>query len=90
MDLDLSPKMLAFLFIIAGVVLVFILMGGSLQQLFSPSIQENVVVTIKQNGTCIVEASDGIPRSIENCPYSQGQNLTIYYKQEMPSIERYQ
>jgi hypothetical protein len=90
MDLDLSPKMLAVLFIIAGVVLVFILMGGSLQQLFSPSIQENVVVTIKQNGTCIVEASDGIPRSIENCPYSQGQNLTIYYKQEMPNIERYQ
>jgi hypothetical protein len=90
MDLELSPKMLAVLFIIAGVVLVFILMGGSLQQLFSPSIQENVVVTIKQNGTCIVEASDGIPRSIENCPYSQGQNLTIYYKQWMPSIERYQ
>jgi hypothetical protein len=90
MDLELSPKMLAVLFIIAGVILVFILMGGSLQQLFNPSIQENVVVAIKQNGTCIVEASDGIPRSIENCPYSQGQNLTIYYKPGMPSIERYQ
>ena len=35
MDFDLSPKMLAILFIIAGVVLVFILLGGSLQQLFS-------------------------------------------------------
>jgi hypothetical protein len=42
MDFDLSPKMLAVLFIIAGIVIVFILMGGSLQQLFSPSIQENV------------------------------------------------
>jgi len=90
MDFDLSPKMLAFLFIIAGIVLIFILMGGSLQQLFSPSIQELVVVKIKQNGTCIVEASDGIPRSVENCPYSQGQNFTVYYKQGLPNIERYQ
>ena len=90
MDFDFSPKMLAVLFIIAGVVLVFILLGGSLQQLFSPSIQELVIVKIKQDGTCIVEASDGIPRSIENCPYSQGQNFTIYYKQGLPSIESYQ
>lgn len=82
--------MMAVLFIIAEIVLVFILMGGSLQQLFSPSIQENVAVKIKQNGTCMVEASDGIPRSVENCPYSQGQNFTIYYKQGLPSIERYQ
>lgn len=90
MDFDLSPKMFTILFLIAGVVLVFILLGGSLQQLFSPSIQELVIVKIKQDGTCIVEASDGIPRSIENCPYSQGQNFTIYYKQGLPSIERYQ
>jgi hypothetical protein len=90
MDFDLSPKMLAILFIIAGVVLVFILLGGSLQKLFSPSIQEVVVVKIKQNGTCIVEASDGIPRSVVNCPYSQGQNFTIHYKQGMPNIEGYQ
>lgn len=62
MDFDLSPKMMVVLFIIAEIVLVFILMGGSLQQLFSPSIQENLVVKIKQNGTCIVEASDGIHR----------------------------
>ena len=72
------------------VVLVFILLGGSLQQLFSPSIQEVVVVKIKRNGTCIVDASNGIPRSVENCPYSQGQNFTIYYKQGLPSFERYQ
>ncbi len=89
MDFDLSPKMLAILFIIAGVVLVFILLGGSLQRLFSQSIQDLVVIKIKQNGTCVVEASDGIPRSVENCPYSQGQNFTIYYKQGLPGIESY-
>jgi hypothetical protein len=87
MDFDLSPKMLAILFIIAGVVLVFILLGGSLQQLFSSSIQEIVVVKIKQNGTCIIEASDGIPRSIENCPYSQGQNLTIITSKDCPVLK---
>ena len=89
MDFDLSPKMLAILFILAGVVLVFILLGGSLQQLFSQSIQETVIVKIKQNGTCIIEASDGIPRAIENCPFSEGENFTIYYKQGLPSIETY-
>lgn len=68
----------------------FILLSGALQQLFSPSIEEIVVVKIKQNGTCIVEASDGIPSSVKNCPYSQGQNFTIYYKQGLSSIERYQ
>lgn len=82
--------MLAILFIIAGVVVVFILMGGSLTQLFSSSLQENVTVQIKQNDTCIVEASDGIPRSIENCPYSQRENITIKYKQGLPTIESYQ
>ena len=87
MDFEFSPKMLAILFIIVGVVVVFMLMGGSLTQLFSSSIQENVPVQIKQNDTCIVEASDGIPRSINNCPYQQGENITINYKQGFPELE---
>ena len=89
MDFDLSPKMLAILFLVAGVVLVFILLGGSLQQLFSQSIQETVIVKIKQNGTSIIEASESIPRAIENCTFSEGQTFTIYYQQGLPSIERY-
>ncbi|HEU5120243.1 MAG TPA: hypothetical protein VFT71_04580 [Candidatus Nitrosocosmicus sp.] len=52
MDFDLSPKMIAVLFIILGVAVVFLLMGGSLQQLLSSSIQENVSVKVKQNNTC--------------------------------------
>jgi hypothetical protein len=90
MDFDLSPKMIAVLFIILGVVVVFLLMGGSLQQLLSSSIQENVPVKIKQNNICIVESSDGIPRSIENCPFNVGDNVTITYKQGLPAIEGFQ
>ncbi|TVP40976.1 hypothetical protein [Candidatus Nitrosocosmicus arcticus] len=87
MDFEFSPKMLAILFIIAGVIVVFMLMGGSLTQLFSSSIQEKVPVQNKQNDTCIVEASDGIPRSINNCPYQQGENITINYKKGFPELE---
>lgn len=87
MDFEFSPKMLAVLFIIAGVVVVFMLMGGSLTQLLSASIQEVVPVQIKQNDTCVVEASDGVPRSINNCPYQLGENVTINYKQGIPAIE---
>jgi hypothetical protein len=87
MDFEFSPKMLGVLFIIAGVVVVFMLMGGSLTQLLSASIQEVVPVQIKQNDTCVVEASDGVPRSINNCPYQLGENVTINYKQGIPAIE---
>jgi hypothetical protein len=87
MDIEFTPKMLAVFFIIAGIIVVFMLVGGSLTQLFSVSIQEVVSIQIKQDNTCIVEASDGVPRSIDNCPYQLGDNITINYKQGIPSIE---
>lgn len=90
MDFDLSPKMLAIIFIVGGIVVVFMLMGGSLNQLFSAGVQETVMVKIKEGDTCIVEASDGIPRSIENCSYQQGENITIEYKKGLPSIQSHQ
>lgn len=90
MDFDLSPRMLAIIFIVGGIVVVFMLMGGSLTQLFSAGVQETVMVKIKEGDTCIVEASDGIPRSIENCSYQQGENITIEYKQGLPSIQSHQ
>jgi len=90
MDFEFTPKWLAVLFIIAGVVVVFMLMGGSLTQLFSSSIQESVIVQIKEGNNCIVEASDKIPRSISSCPYQQCDNITISYKQGLPSLERHQ
>ncbi|MDF0682526.1 MAG: hypothetical protein P0116_16330 [Candidatus Nitrosocosmicus sp.] len=87
MDYDVSPKMLAIVFVIAGVVIVFVLMGGSLRQLFSSSIEENAMVQISKDGKCIVEGSDKIPRTIENCQYKTGDNITIRYKQGMPALE---
>ncbi len=90
LDYDISPKVLAIIFIIAGVVFVFVLMGGSLSQMFSSGMQENVVVAIKQGDACIVEASDKVPRSIPSCQYQQGENITITYKQGLPAIESHQ
>ena len=90
MDFELSPKWMAVLFIIGGVVVVFMLMGGSLTQLFSSSIQESVKVEIKEGNNCVIEASDGIPRTINNCPYQQGDTITISYKQGLPSVESHQ
>lgn len=90
MNFEFSPKILAVLFIVAGVIVVFMLMGGSLTQLFSSSMQETVSIQIKQGDTCVVEASDGVPRSINNCPYQQGENITITYKQGFPLIESHQ
>lgn len=87
MEYDGSPKTLAIVFAIAGVVFVFILMGGSLRQLFSSSIEENAIVQIARDGKCIVEGSDKIPRTIENCGYKTGDNVTIIYKQGMPSLD---
>ena len=40
---------------------------------------------LKQNGVCIVEASDDVPRQIDNCPYEQGEQIIITYKQEQLS-----
>ncbi|HEX5185583.1 MAG TPA: hypothetical protein VFV86_01735 [Nitrososphaeraceae archaeon] len=89
MDFEFSPKWLAVLFVIAGVVAVFMPMEGSLIQLFSSGIQESVTVQIKQGYICIVEPSDGVPRSIDSCPYQQGKNITINYKKGLPSLESY-
>jgi len=86
-SLYMSPKLLALALIIAGILIVFAISGFQIVKLFSPSITEQVTVTLKQNGACIVEASDNIPRQIHNCPYEIGQDVTINYKAEQPSIE---
>ena len=87
MDFEFSPKWLALLFVVAGVVVVFMLMGGLLPQLLSARIQESVLVQLKGGDTCVVEAADGVPRTINNCPYQRGDNMTKSSKQGMPSLE---
>ena len=87
---DISFSKLALIFIIAGVVLVMAIMGSSAINLFSKSITEEAEVKIKHEGNCVVEASDEIPRTIENCPYNVNDTLVITYKPQRPAIENYE
>ena len=72
---DISSSKLVIIFIIAGVVLVLAIMGSSATNLFSKSVLEEAQVKIKQQGNCVVETSDEIPRTIENCPYNVNDTL---------------
>ena len=83
----MSPVILAIVLIVAGIVIVFFLSGFQIFSVFSPGTSEEVVVSIKQDNLCIVEASDNVPRQIQDCPYDEGQRITIVYKYEQPAIE---
>jgi hypothetical protein len=88
---DLSLKTIALIMIAAGVIIVFALSGFQARILFAPSITEDAQVSIKnQDGTCVVEGSDRVPRTISNCPYNTGDTISITYKREQPSIERHE
>jgi hypothetical protein len=70
---DISLKKLALIIIAAGVIILFPLSGFKARNLFAPGVIEEAAVTIKgEDGTCIVEGSDDVPRTISNCPYSVG------------------
>jgi hypothetical protein len=89
---DISLKKLAVIIIAAGIIIVFAISGFQARNLFAPSITEDAQVVIKneQDGTCVVEGSDRVPRTISNCPYNTGDTLSITYKPEQPSIERHE
>jgi hypothetical protein len=89
---DLSLRTIAILIIVAGVIIVFAISGFQARNLFAPSITENAQVTIRnpQDGSCVVEGSDRVPRTISNCPYNMGDTVSITYKPQQPSIERHQ
>ena len=88
---DLSLKTIAVIMIAAGVIIVFALSGFQARSLFAPSITEDAQVSIKnQDGACVVECSDRVPRTISNCPYNTGDTVSITYKAEQPSIERHE
>jgi hypothetical protein len=84
--MDLSPKILALVLVVVGVAAVMFISGFQIFDVFSPGISEEVTVILKQNGTCIVEASDNVPRQINNCTYEQGDQIEITFKQEQPTI----
>jgi hypothetical protein len=88
---DLSLKTLALIIIAAGVIIVFAISGFQARNLFAPSITEDTKVSIKnEDGTCIVEGSDSVPRTIPNCPYNTGDTISITYKPQQPSTERHE
>ena len=83
----MSPAILAVVLVAAGIVIVFFISGFQIFTVFSPGTSEEVTVSMKQNGLCILEASDNVPRQIQDCPYEEGQRITIVYKYEQPAIE---
>lgn len=57
---------------------------------FAPNITEETKVIIKdEQGTCTVQAEDDIPRTIDNCPYNEGDMISITYKRERPPISEH-
>lgn len=87
---DISLKKLAIILIAAGVILVFAFSGFQARNLFAPSVTEEAQVTIKQGDKCVVEGSDRVPREVQNCPYNEGDTVSITYKSQQPSIERHE
>ncbi len=84
----LSLGKLAIILIVAGVVIVFLISGFQARDvLFAPNITEETEVIIKdEQGTCIVQAQDDVPRTISNCTYDVGDIISITYKREQPAI----
>src|SRR3712207_3571202 len=89
---DLPLRTLAIIIIAAGVIIVFAISGFQARNLFAPSITEDAQVSIKnpEDGSCIVEGTDRVPRSVSNCPYNVGDTVSITYKPEQPSIEKHE
>ena len=89
---DLSLRTAVIIMVAAGVIIVFAISGFQARNLFTPSITENAQVIIKnsEDGSCVLEGSDRVPRTISNCPYNMGDSVSITYKPQQPSIERHQ
>jgi hypothetical protein len=87
---NVSPKILALIFGIAAVVIIFAIMGSSAQNLFSGSITDEAIVKIKQGPNCIIEAADEIPRTITDCPYNVNDTILITYKSQQPAVEKHE
>ncbi len=87
---NISFSKLAIIFIIAGVVFVLAILGSSATSLFSESITEEAEVKMKQEGNCIVEAGDRIPRMISDCSYNVNDTVLVTYKTKQPAIEKHQ
>ncbi len=87
----MSTKKLAILFGLAflgAFMLIQMIQGFPLAQLITrKTITEEVVVSIKQAGICVVEPSDRQPKEIRDCPYSLGDTLIVTYYHSSTKVE---
>ena len=87
---SISPSKLALIFGVAAVVIILVLLGSSLRNLFSGGITDDAIVIIKEDNNCIVEGADKIPRIITNCSYNLNDTISITYKAQQPTVEKHE
>ena len=88
---SISPSKLALIFGVAAVVIILVLLGSSLRNLFSGSITDDAIVIIKEGNNCIVEGGFyKIPRIITNCSYNLNDTISITYKAQQPTVEKHE
>jgi di/tricarboxylate transporter len=55
--------------------------------IFPQSVSEEVEILMKnEDGACVVEPSDRIPRTISNCQYDEGDTIMVTYNANQPII----
>ncbi len=87
----MSTKKLAILFGLAffgAFMVIQMIQGFPLVGLFTrQTVTEEVSVTIKDDGICVVEPSDNQPKRIPDCPYNLGDKLVISYYESATNVE---
>jgi hypothetical protein len=87
----ISTKKLAILFGLAffgAFMLIQMVQGFPLAEiLFRHTLTEEVNVSIKQGDVCVIEPSDGQPKSIQGCPYNVNDPLTVTYYNGSTNVE---
>jgi hypothetical protein len=95
MSSELSGKKAIVLVAAAIVGIFFVLQALFGFPIFKPKsdiVDNSAVVIIKDpsDGSCIVEASDRIPRAIFECPYEKGEVITITYTEGTDQIKNHE
>jgi hypothetical protein len=87
----ISTKKLAILFGLAffgAFMLIQMTQGFPLAEiLFRQTVTEDVKVSIKHEDVCVIETSDGQPKSIQGCPYDLDDPLIVTYYEGSTNIE---
>lgn len=87
----MSTKKLAILFGLAffgAFMVIQMIQGFPLATLISrQTVSEEVVVSIKEVNTCVIETSDGQPKEIRDCSYNIGDRLVVTFYKGSTSVE---